>query len=206
MGLQGKFAVLLNGPPRSGKDTASEALMDALGSDCDLLKFTRPVKDLTHARRGLDVLHDHFESLKDTPLDEFGGKTPREAYIETGARERAENGDDAVANMFVKSVVESKCAVILNDDVGGDMEAEAVANALGFDRVLVIRVHRKGCDFSNDCRDWVRSDRLCIHDVRNEEGRRREFQSEVAALVRAFLKKSAPELSAFGSLDPIRAA
>lgn len=206
MGLQGKFAVLLNGPPRSGKDTASEALRDVLGNGCELLKFTRPVKDLTHARHGLDVAHDHFESLKDTPLDAFQGKTPREAYIETGEHERLQNGDDAVAKLFVKSVVASASDVVLNDDVGGDMEAEAVAEALGFDRVLVIRVHRKGRDFSNDCRDWVRSGKLRIHDVQNEEGRRREFQSEVSALVRSFLIENDPGFSASISPNPLKAA
>lgn len=206
MGVEGKFAVLLNGPPRSGKDTASDPLRDLFGDLCESLKFTRPVKDLTHSNAGLDVPHDHFEELKDTPLDEFGGRTPRQAYIETGTSLREKNGDDAVARMFVDMAVKSASPVILNDDVGGDMEAETVANTFGDDRVLVIRVHREGRDFSNDCRDWVRSDRLRIVDVENAEGMRREFQSAVIAVVQRFIEENDPGFSLSGSSDLVNAA
>src|SRR5690606_2469170 len=97
----GKIAILLNGPPRAGKDTAVEALAAALGAAAEIFKFTSPVKDLTHRNAGLDCATDHYEELKDTPLPEFGGRTPRQAYIDTSAELKRKNGQDAVARMFV---------------------------------------------------------------------------------------------------------
>lgn len=188
MGVGGKIAILLNGPPRAGKDTAVAALESAFGPHAETLKFTRPIKDLTHSRFGLDCSHDAFEDLKDVPLPEFGGMTPREAYIDTSAKLKAERGDDAVCRLFVEAIDACNASLILNPDAGNDMEAEAVAEALGADRVLVIRIHRDGHYFSQCCRTWISSPSLHIVDVTNREGERRVFESEVVALSRAFVE------------------
>lgn len=182
-----KVAILFNGPPRAGKDTAVNSLMDVL-SDYEIVKFTGPLKDLTHLNYGLDCSQDAYEVTKDTPLQEFNGKTPRQAYIETSAALKASQGEDAVAQLFVNSILASAAKVILNPDVGDDMEALAVAKALGHENVLVIRIHKDGHDFSNDCRTWVQSSALTIIDVENLAGRRREFESEIAAHVQGFLE------------------
>jgi hypothetical protein len=69
------------------------------------------------------------------------------------------------------------------------MEALAVANSLGLENVLVLRIHKDGHDFSKDCRTWVQSHELTIIDIVNENGKRREFETEVAARVRSFLER-----------------
>lgn len=183
----GKIAILLNGPPRAGKDTAVEALSLALPGS-EVFKFTRPVKDLTHRLAGLRCSHDAYEDLKDTPLPEFGGRTPRQAYIEASRDLKAREGGDAVARLFVEAISASEASVILNPDCGDDMEALRVADAFSAESVLVIRIHREGHDFSNDCRTWVTSPLLRIVDVHNRSGRRREFESEVVAHARAFVE------------------
>lgn len=184
----GKIAILLNGPPRAGKDTAVEALSKAFGPSAEVFKFTRPVKDLTHRLAGLDCPHDAYEDLKDTPLPEFGGRTPRQAYIDTSRDLKAREGEDAVARLFVDAISASEASVILNPDCGDDMEALRVAEAFSHDAVLVIRIHREGHDFSNDCRTWVTSPLLRIVDVTNRSGFRREFESEVVAHALGFLE------------------
>lgn len=199
----GKIAILLNGPPRAGKDTAVNALVEMFGAEAEVFKFTRPVKDITHARYGLDCPHDAFEATKDTALPEFGGLTPREAYIETSASLKAERGDDAVRNLFVEAVMASPARIILNPDVGDDLEAESVAAALGVDNVLVLRIHRDGHDFSKDCRSFVTSARLNILDVRNE-GAQEDYQRSVQEIASQFTGELvyAPP-SRGGKFDPL---
>lgn len=184
----GKIAILLNGPPRAGKDTAVEALAEAIGGSVEIFKFTQPVKDLTHRNAGLACRHDHYEELKDTPLPEFGGRTPRQAYIDTSRDLKARYGEDAVAKMFVEAIKASSATVILNPDCGDDMEALCVADAFSHENVFVMRIHRDGHDFSKDCRTWVASPSLNIVDIVNRDGMRREFESEVVARARSFLE------------------
>ena len=184
----GKIAILLNGPPRAGKDTAVEALVQALGGSVEVFKFTRPVKDLTHRNAGIECSHDHYEELKDVPLPEFRGRTPRQAYIDTSRELKARNGEDAVARLFVEAILASNAAVVLNPDCGDDMEALCVADALSIHNVFVMRIHREGHDFSMDCRTWVMSPDLNIIDVTNRDGMRREFESEVVARAKSFIE------------------
>jgi len=199
MGVVGKIAILLNGPPRAGKDTAVAVLEDAFGTEAETFKFTQPVKDRTHARFGLDCAHDAYELLKDTPLPEFGGMTPREAYIDTSRKLKAEQGEDAVRKLFVETVLGSQAQIILNPDAGDDSEAESVAEALGAENVLVIRISREGHDFSKDCRTWVTSPSLRIVDVTNEDGQRKVYESQVVALARSFVESVRGDRPAVGS-------
>jgi hypothetical protein len=185
----GKIAILFNGPPRAGKDTAVNALVEGIVDNYEIIKFTGPVKDLTHLNYGLSCAQDAYETNKDTPLADFNGKTPRQAYIETSSNLKKMNGSDAVAKLFVEAIHASDAEIILNPDVGDDMEALAVANSLGLENVLVLRIHTDGHDFSKDCRTWVQSHELTIIDIVNENGKRREFETEVAARVRSFLER-----------------
>ncbi len=72
--------ILVNGPPRSGKDTIGQLLCQRLPLVLD--KFARKLKEAAHALYGMPELpHDHFEACKDTPLEQFFGKSPRQVYI-----------------------------------------------------------------------------------------------------------------------------
>ena len=82
-----KFAlVLISGPPRSGKNRAGACLAEFL--DADHFALSDYLKLQTHLHYGLAETTPvfKFESLKDTPCDEFNGLTPREAYIDYSER------------------------------------------------------------------------------------------------------------------------
>lgn len=187
-----KVAILFNGPPRAGKDTAVSAVLNTNIGNIEVFKFTAPVKDLTHKNAGLNCDHDEFEVLKDTPQEVFNGRTPRQAYIDTSEELKEKYGHDAVAKLFVESIMASDADIILNPDCGNDMEALCVADALGHENVFILRVHKDGHDFSQDCREWVVTPLLNIIDIENREGSRREFESEVAARVRQYLSQREP--------------
>lgn len=164
-----KIVILFNGPPRAGKDTAAAAAIAALGDEMAIVKFTEWVKDVTHQDLGLNCRHDAFEALKDVPLPEFGGRTPRQAYIDTSARLRREHGDDVVARVGVDTMDEIDAKIILNPDLGTMQEGQFVVDRFPAEHVLLIRIHREGHDFSNDCREWVTLDGIRTIDVDNRD-------------------------------------
>jgi hypothetical protein len=181
-----RLAIVLNGPPRAGKDTAIEVLAEVF-SDADVYQFFRPIKELLHQELGLAVPYDFYEDAKDVPLPEFGGMTPRRAYIDKGDRMQAEHGHSILTDTYFAAIASSN-APILVTTCGMDSEALEIAGIFGLENTLVLRIHRDGCDFSQDSRSWVHSDHLTIRDVRNVHGRQREYQSEVAAVCRAWVE------------------
>ncbi len=76
------WLVLISGPPRSGKNRAGFCLSERLGADHFAL--SNMLKRLTHDYYGLDkgLPPLAFESCKDRACEEFGGLSPREAYIQ----------------------------------------------------------------------------------------------------------------------------
>ena len=75
--------VMLNGPPRAGKDTATAAIVEAVGMPVRVLKATEPIKDETHRRLGLDCAHDAYEALKDAPLHGYDDTCVRSIITDT---------------------------------------------------------------------------------------------------------------------------
>jgi hypothetical protein len=192
--LNGKIAILLNGPANCGKDTAADALLDTFGPDSGLFRFTVPVKDETHQRYGLDVSWDHYEDrrVKDTALPEFGGLTPREAYIAVGNDLRAKHGPNIVAEMLCDRIRVSNASIVINPDCGGDSEAESIARELGgYEQVLVVRIHKAGCTYDGDCRNWVTSNNFRKVDVVNVAGQVGDYVSTVVTIAELF-RNSAP--------------
>lgn len=180
------IAIVLNGPPRAGKDTAI-AILEKVFPESDVYQFFRPIKELLHRELSLNVAHDHYEVLKDTPLPEFGGMTPRQAYIDKGDRMQAEFGHSILLDTYFEAISSSN-APILVTTCGMDSEALEIASIFGPDNVIVIRIHKDGHDFSQDSRSWVVSPTLNVRDVMNVHGQQREYQSQVAAVAKMFVE------------------
>lgn len=185
MSTASRFVIVLNGPPRAGKDTAIEILQDVV-KDADVYQFFRPIKEMLHVELGLDVKHDHYESRKDDPLPEFNGMTPRRAYIDKGERLQAEFGHAVLLETYFEAISSSTSPVLITT-CGNDGEACEIASIFGNENVLVVRIHKDGCDFSQDSRSWVTSSHLNLRDLRNVHGKAREYQQEVAAVVGQWL-------------------
>jgi hypothetical protein len=182
MATDGTLVFVLNGPPRAGKDTGSEILLDVF-KGAEVYPFFRPIKEMLHAELGLNVPHDFYEDVKDQPCEEFNGMTPRRAYIDKGERLQAEFGQSVLIDTYFESIANCTAPVLVTT-CGNDGEACEISNIFGNDNVLVIRIHKDGCDFSNDSRSWVTSQHLNLRDVKNVHGRQREYQSEIAAVAR----------------------
>nr|WP_250807968.1 hypothetical protein [Neorhizobium tomejilense] len=187
-----KIAILLNGPKYCGKDTAASAILEAFGNASALFRFTVPVKEETHRRYGLDVAYDHYEdqNIKDAPLPEFGGLSPRQAYIKVGDELRAEHGPHIVTAMLCEKIRNSDVPIVVNPDCGGDGEAEGIVDELGHDRVIVFRIHKEGHDYAGDSRNWVTSDKVRKIDITNVDGQVSDYLSTVVQIAEMFRSSS----------------
>lgn len=180
-----RIAIVLNGPPRAGKDTAMLILQEVF-PEAEVFQFFRPIKELLHRELGLSVPHDHYELLKDTLLPEFGGMTPRRAYIARGDRLQEEFGHDVLTERYFEAIQDCNAPILITT-CGMDSEAMTLAGIFGAENMLVLRIHMEGKDFSEDSRSWVHNAALTIRDVENVKGKPREYQSEVAAVVKDYV-------------------
>lgn len=180
-----RIAIVLNGPPRAGKDTAILVLQDVFPG-AEVYQFIRPIKERVHRNLGLDVAYDHFEVMKDIPLEEFNGLAPRYAYIAESDRLEAEFGRDILTDIYFAAIAQCDAEILITS-CGKDSEAKKIADMFGVDNTLFLRIHKEGRDFSKDVRSWVTLPELNIRDVENVHGKPREFQSEVAAIVRDYV-------------------
>lgn len=182
--------VLLNGPPRAGKDFAAAAIIREFHG-AGLVKFAGPLKRATHEAFGLtDRADAHYENCKDEPHPDFGDLTPRAAYIamsEQGIKSAFGHGHfgraavNRMRNLYSRGL---QLAVV--SDSGFVGEALEVVKAFGPENVLLIQLFRDGYSFKGDSRSYINLPEdvsWCI--VRNEGDA--TFTDKIKARVRAWL-------------------
>lgn len=159
--------ILLNGAPRSGKDTVAKMLKDRSSTSVHLEKFALPLKLSVPLLYGIshDVWRDELDTArnKDLPCSQFFGKTPREVQIALsedflkkmhGSNIFGELLSRRVAAIRDRAMLE---AVIVSDSGFVD-EAMEVVKGFGHRNVQLWRVHREGCDFKRDSREHINLD------------------------------------------------
>ena len=164
--------VILNGPPKSGKDTIGRLINFALassGRQSIIDKFAEPLKAaasaifcLTHAER----LH-YFENpvVKDHPSKRFLGKTPRQVLISLSEDWfKPTFGKDVFGRLMIQRTAHLEGFTVITD-CGFDEELEP------FDKtdIAVVRLHRSGCNYANDSRSYIRRDDIFVFDVDNND-------------------------------------
>lgn len=149
--------VILNGPPRAGKDHAARAIAGALfprsssylGRPVEIRRISDELKNYTHARYGLKgIAADHFESTKDVPSPHFAGLTPRQAYIETSETDiKVRFGESALGDFMAESLLAQAesgdadpATLYLLPGAGCWPEVEPVAALFDPDRILLLRI------------------------------------------------------------------
>ena len=184
--------VLLNGPPRCGKDEAAKHI------DGVTMKFARPVKRGAHAAFGfIDRGMSYYEDSKDKPSIDFYGATPREVYISFSEDFMKKiSGEDIFGHILRKDIVNhyernfdpgvaAKPYII--SDSGFKPEAEALVSAFGKESILLIRIHRDGCDYSNDSRTYISLSEYGVKTIDIENKELDNYINDVKEAVRVFL-------------------
>lgn len=163
--------VLLNGPSGSGKTTLGRGVAELMGAkNATAFGFADDLKRAVHCVHGLfDTPFDQFENCKNTPMEEFYGKTPRQAYIDfSESYMKLMYGKDIFARMCARkidnlydklnwgadSIMEVDHFFIMTD-CGFDSEAEHLIRYFGKDNIFLIRLARPGRTFVGDSRNYI---------------------------------------------------
>lgn len=166
--------ILLNGPPRAGKDLAGKILRDHFSPIACLMKFADPVKLGTHALYQVPKEFMHvgaYEDCKEVSHLHFFGKTPREAYIEFSEKlVKPIKGKDFFGRVAARRVKEkSTYEYCIFTDSGFAEEAHAVVHTVGADNVLLIQLLRFGHDFTGDSRGYIQLPGVAMHIIVNDK-------------------------------------
>ena len=172
-----KTIYVLNGPARSGKDTIANLLSQ---QGAEHYKFSRVLKDMTHRHYGLDARFDTYEKTKDEPHNDFGGLSPREAYIERGDAIRERFGPEVFGNHTALAIKNSKANEIVISDLASYDELKPVTHIENA-KVVIVRLHRDGKDFTGDCRSYVKNTGLIEMDIKNN-GSIKQLQNNISAM------------------------
>lgn len=164
--------ILLNGPPRSGKDTIAREI-ERIGEDemrgvVHCLKFAQPLKVAAHAALNLmsdggdaPLPADAFEDDKDRPLQAFFGLSPRQFYIQfSEVWMKPLFGHDIYGGLAARTVsridaIKTNRLCVFSDS-GFASEARVLIEKFGPDRILLVRLHRPGTSFAGDSRSYLK--------------------------------------------------
>ena len=196
--------ILLNGPPRSGKDTVGEIIRKHFGTTV-VDKFARILKERTHALYGLfdnngkPWEHDSFEFSKDSECNSFDGGTPRNAYIAVSEKLlKPLHGENVFGELLASSwltmfdplhTCNPLTGTFVITDCGFEGEIEELIKRFPYAQVSLISIHRKGCDFSNDSRSYIRGGEETVPEALHlsNDGSLEELCSGVASLLHKHL-------------------
>lgn len=156
--------LLLNGAPRSGKDTISTMLKKNASTSVHQEKFALPMKLSVPLIYGVPR-HKWENELdtarnKDLACTEFFGETPRDVQIGLsedflkplhGKKIFGELLERRIKNIAHRSELE--CIVV--SDSGFYDEAKHIIDVFGADNIQLWRIHRAGCNFSGDSRGHI---------------------------------------------------
>lgn len=156
-----RTALILNGPPDSGKDTLAE-LLTAKGYQHDRFKaglyrataeyFVVPLVEVTQLCT--DRLHKEDENLA-FPMAKYKNAyySPREALIHVSEDiMKPEFGQDVFGQAVAKKHRGGTGDVVFSD---GGFPAEILPLLDVFDTINICRLHREGRDFSGDSRGYL---------------------------------------------------
>lgn len=152
-----KKIILFNGPPRSGKDTATGFALEYLGCRGVQYRFAAPLKDAIHGLFGMpSILLEHFDAVKDEPNEKLFGMTPRNAYIWLSEEVvKPKFGKDFFTRVAINAIKSMGDNIIVISDCGFAEEAEGLIKEFGAENIIIVRLHRRGTSFANDSRNYI---------------------------------------------------
>jgi hypothetical protein len=176
--------LLINGPPRAGKDTVGQIVAKYARGRVYVAKMAKALKERTHAlydlrfrgpsapfdQLGEPYPHDWFESSKDQPSPDFLGLTPRQAYIAVSERLlKPMHGPRVFGELLVQDLERNArdADLIVVTDSGFADEALPIIERFGADRVHLIRVRRPGHTFEGDSRSFIELPGIRTLDLQN---------------------------------------
>lgn len=157
--------LLLNGPPRSGKD-ALGSLLSELDPNVRVMKFAQPLIDTMTASFGVSCADG---ADKEAPCAALRGKSRRETAISLSEDWFKPQFGPGVFGRILLSKINSmppgNIAVVT--DSGFKSEADPIISALPPGSVDMIQLTRFGCSFAGDSRGYWYDNRMGITEIKN---------------------------------------
>lgn len=156
---------LLNGPPRSGKDTVAHIMTEDLFRGRHL-KLAAELKERTHGayrllrHDGKPFDHDAYEAQKDVPREAFMGMTPRAAYIAFHEWYlKPMHGPAVLGRLLIERemrlAIRSErypwtSGVTVVSDAGDAVQCQPLLLAWGPSNVTLVHLSRPGCEWTDN--------------------------------------------------------
>ena len=169
---------LMNGPPRSGKDTAGQLLARMLDNST-VLKFAEPLKMATHAAMAMLTggpnlkFCEGYDDCKDIPSPDFMGLTPRAAYIAMSEQYIKPLLGKQFFGLHlaerIKKLQEQGTEHVIITDSGFYEELEPLINEFGADACIIVQLLRLDSHFEGDSRGWLESEGVRTELIGNDD-------------------------------------
>lgn len=157
--------MVLNGPPRCGKDTIANEVANQLSGVVQILPLAMSMRLAGFAMLGESYSFERYEELKVTKIKEFGGLNFREWMIRFSERFMKKiGGQDVFARLWLKQVENyylTRPGAVdipmtwLVPDGGFTTEQFVIATECGLAKYVLGRVTREGTSFAGDSREYV---------------------------------------------------
>ena len=166
--------ILLNGPPRCGKDTLAEAMWN-FNPSVFQEKFAAPLKE--HAPQLYGVSRHDWKNNYDTPAQKdmpqsvFLGKSARQIQIALSETfYKPLHGSDVFGRLLVSRVsrlpkLSGGPRIVVVSDSGFRDEAEAVVNHFGAEHTFLVRLYRTGSSYDGDSRGYIRLADMGVREI-----------------------------------------
>lgn len=177
--------ILLNGPPRCGKDTAAGFLMKNL-HNCAHYKMSSPLKRAVPALYNLsDDIMKVLEDQKDHVTPFLFGHTYRDVQIAISeCLLKPLHCEHIFGRIAVLAMRQMDAGNIVVSDTGFDDEVLPILDEFGPGNVGLIQITRKDHTFENDSRDWIDPGPFRHHaDVFNY-GTLEDYEKEIMGVMR----------------------
>lgn len=152
--------LLLNGPPRSGKDTLANLVSAKFPSLIAHMKMSGYLKEM--ASKLFPYSFDKEEWLeknKDKKVEALYNQTPRQVLIRLSEGfYKPLFGADFFGHMMkarINSIANFGYTGVAVSDCGFDEEIKPLWKVFGAENVRVVRLYRSHCDFQDDSRAYV---------------------------------------------------
>lgn len=156
--------IVFNGPPRCGKDTAAETVVNYFGSDfVSHLKFSTPLKEIVSSVTGQE--HAAMEEIKDD-AKVFSG-TYRELQIGVFQALSQVFSSQWLGEVLVHKITREPNDLIVCSD-GGRTEELLPLFRRGHE-IMVVQILRDNCHFGYDIRGYISSPKAVMRAVVNKD-------------------------------------
>jgi len=186
---------ILNGPPRSGKNTLADGVQD---SNLRQLSFAAPIKNALKAFFNLtpEEFRKFDNELKDIVQERLFGMSWRqwcmkfsEEFIKPNLGKRV-FGDLLTHNIEQLSKDEEfPVTEFIISDSGFDEEVKPLIEKFGKDSITIIKLKRDGCSFAGDTRFYLDSQGLGVNEVWIENSELDKFLEDGRILVDKILSE-----------------